>query len=242
MPTKLMSTKPKGILKLEKTPTGTKQVATSWKGGFLTPQDARITQKLNNVTWTRRQLEKLKRIGKANAEVVKSQNYLLKEHKILGREKPRNPFENTPVTEIAIDHKNGNLVFTQGVGADARRTRVTRMDLLQNEYYKETGLFDNVLNSRRLTTKYSRASLEYWKTTKKRKVVELMKFLKKSNLNEVVSLNNAKEYFTLPEILVIGKYAKTEIVQHYNPQEIANATRFLENNKNALQVYKSLGF
>jgi len=241
MPTKPQP-KPKGVLRLEKTPTGTKQVATTWKGGILLPPEARISQNLRNVRWSKAQLEKLRKIGKENAKIVKSQEYLLKNPKIYNGRKPNQPFFNTPVAEIGIDHKNGLLVFTKGDGSIARKVRVTRADLLKGDYYKESGLFNDLLDSRKLTQRPSNASVSTWKTTKKRKVVELMRFLKLNGLKEAgISLSTAKEHFTLPEIIKIGRYPEVEISKHYSLQEINEAKKFLANTKNSLKVFESLG-
>ncbi|HOW29468.1 MAG TPA: hypothetical protein PK685_02225 [archaeon] len=234
--------KPKGVLKIQKTASGTKQVATTWKGGLLLKSYERHSQDLNNVRWTPAQLEKLKKIGKENAKIVKAQEYLLKDHKINNTSKPRQPFFNAPVAEIGIDHKNGNIVFTTGEGPIAKKVRITRVDLLKGDYYKESGLFNDLLDSRRLTLRESDASVNTWRITKKRKVVDLMRFLKLNSLQEAgIHLSIAKKHFTLPEILQIGRYPEAEIRQYYTPEQILDAKTFLKNTKNSLKVFKSLG-
>ena len=160
----------KPILKLRKSPTGTKHTINEKHVKPLIGE--RYFLELNARTpkkgeWTPKQLERLKKIGKENAKVRKSQQGVLDEYykksksPIYNREpvyKPRGLFVNVPISEIRLDPKIGIMVFTQEYQGRPRQYRITRKELLTNDYYKELYLFKNLLESRKYSSEETTTS------------------------------------------------------------------------------------
>lgn len=145
--------KPKrSVLKLRKSPTGTKHTTRRVSAKELTPK----------------QLEKLRKVGRENVRVRRSQTGVLDDYykksrsPVYNREpvhKPRGVFYNVPISEIRLDPKIGTMVFTQEYQGKPKQYRITRNELLKNDYYKEVGLFNSLLDSRKYSSGESSASV-----------------------------------------------------------------------------------
>lgn len=244
---------PKPILKLRKSPTGTKHTINRKSVKPLIGEGYYL--ELNKGTpkakeWTPKQLEKLKKIGKENAKVRQSQKGVLDEYykkkaNTFNREpvyKPRGLFVNVPVSEIRLDPKIGMMVFTGDYQGKPRQYRISRKELLTNDYYKEVGLLNSLLKSRKFSFEESSASVKKRTETKKQKVIDVIRFLKIKNLKSAgISLDSLiSARFNLPEILKYGGYSPSELnfygiteaqikrAQEYN---VKNVSKFDKNFK-----------
>ena len=241
----------KPVLKLRKSPTGTKHTVNEkrtifdkkWERTRLNPKTPEAKE------WTPKQLEKLKKIGKENAKVRKSQPGVLDEYykksksPVYNREpvyKPRGIFLNIPIAEIRLDPKIGTMVFTKEYQGKPKQYRITRKELLKNDYYKEVGLFNSLLESRKYSSGESSASTTKRIETKKQKIIDVARFLKIDYLKNagitLDSLITAK--FTLPEIIQYGGYSPAELhsfeitdaqIQRAREYNVKNKSKFDKN-------------
>ena len=236
-----MPAKAPPVLKFRKSPTGTKHTINRRSVKPIIGEGYYL--ELNKGTpkakeWTPKQLEKLKKIGKENARIRKSQNLVIERRKYSTNPgkityKNERVFHNLPVSEIRLDSKIGMMVFTGDYQGRPKQYRITRKELLTNDYYKEVGLFNNLLESRKYSFEESSASVKKRIETKKQKVIDVVRFLKIKNLKSagitIESLIDAK--FTLPEIILYGGYSPIEISKFSTTEEINNAHKYNYNNK-----------
>lgn len=235
---------PRPVLKFKKSPIGTKQAVNRISKKPLIGE--RYYLEINSRTpkageWSATQKAKLKKLAQENARVIKGQKYALEDYKLEVREqrrrgvpgydiranRPQGLFVNVPLAEIKIDPKLGQMVFTRDYIGKPRQFRITRADLLERDYYKEIGLFNNLLESRKLVSGETNASVKKWRAVKKQKVIAMVDFLKLSNLKGAgINLNIAKQHFTLPEILRHGGYKTPELLEHFSREQIQKAEIF----------------
>jgi hypothetical protein len=241
----------KPILKLRKSSTGTKHTVNEkrtifdkkWERTRLNPKTPEAKE------WSKAQLEKLRKIGKENEKVRKSQQGVLEEYykksksPVYNREpvyKPRGVFVNVPIAEIRLDPKTGTMVFTQDYQGRPKKYRITREELLTNNYYQEVGLFNSLLESRKYSFEESSASVKKRIETKKQKIIDVARFLKIDYLKNagvtLDSLITAK--FTLPEIIRFGGYSPAELhsfgitdaqIQTAREYNVKNTSKFDKN-------------
>ena len=233
----------KPILKFGKSPTGTKHTV-NIKKSLLEPRYSRTI--LNKSTpkatdWSKSQLKKLRKVANENAKIVKEQKYVLQEYKT-GRidYRPRDIFVNLPLplAEIKVNNKLGTMIFTANNLGKPKTYRITRADLLQNNYYKEIELFNNILNSEKLVSGETRANLKTLQDVKKRKILEVLKFLKLNNFRTAgITINMLKGHFSLPEIMHYGNYGRTELEKYYTQKEINEASNYLREKRNISKIY-----
>lgn len=234
-------------LKLRKSSTGTKHTVNERKP--LLGKGYRII--LNSKTpkkgeWTPKQLERLKKIGKENAKVRKSQQGVLEEYykksksPVYNREpvyKPRGVFVNVPISEIRLDSKIGIIIFKQNLGPGYKTHRITRAELLKDGYYKEANIFNDLLESRKYSSEETTTSVKKRIETKKQKIIDVARFLDLHYLkNAGISIDRLiTAKFTLPEILQYGGYSQAELETHFNREKIKEAQKY--NSKKTHKFY-----
>ena len=120
-----------------------------------------------------------------------------------------------------------------------RIIRITRHDLLDNNYYLQSGLISDILESRNIPNSMV-YDMRKSSDLKKQKVIELVKFLGFKNLKDSgISLDTLKRCnFTLPEIVIYGSYSPKDLTRLYSEKEIRDA--FSLAYKNSKQISKRL--